>query len=75
MFGFGGLAESLRIWGRSEFENFSGWSVIFFNRYARGEARRGHVQVPWDNDPQVERDRLRRLSGLSIVLAENNRNI
>ena len=73
MFGFGGLAECLRILGRSGFENFSGGSVVCFGRYDRGEARRGHV--PWDNDPQVERDRLGRLSGLSIVLAENNRNI
>ena len=73
MFGFGGLAESLRIWGRGGFANFSCRSVVSFGRYAKWEAWRGHV--PWNNDPQVERNRLRRLSGFSIALAENNRNI
>jgi hypothetical protein len=73
MFEFGGLTECLRTCDRSGFENFSGRSVVSFGRYVRGEARIGYV--PWHNDPQVERDKLSRLSGFSIVLAENNRNI
>ena len=73
MFGFGGLAECVRIWGRSGFENFFRRGVASFGPYARGEARRGHV--PRYNDPQVERDRLGRLSGLPVALAQNDRNI
>jgi hypothetical protein len=73
MFGFGGLIGSPRVWGRSGLGNFFGESVVSFGRYVWGDARRDPVR--WHNDCQVERDGLRRLSGLSISISKKKRNV